>query len=709
MGFYTNASTNTMKLLSLPEGYKHTSQFAPIKQGNDQAFGCTGNYFWSDGKNVYLSNDYVQYKFNKETRSWEVMDWGDIKGPQYGYDVWTDGTHIYGSCNLYDAETKTNAPVSLRLNKETMKWEVFKQAELTYAGNLWSDGTHIYETSNTYVDIWDPTTETWSPYDGFKGEAGFWFNTRYSPFNIGDTIYHRDTGRIYTLKDVVGGKRWVYSYPDTWDNWVSVPVNGKNVWHLNGAIYHSEGTEQSYYDNTELCWKSMTWTGLTSFDGENVWTDGTNYYYSSDTSHYMLDIATSTWSVKTWSGLSNFVGANIWEFNGSIYYSKGSTQYKLNVETSTWEAFTWTGLTSFNRANVWINNSKAYCSMGSTHYYLDGVVWKTKTWSVSTSFTPKYMFRHDGEFYLMTPYGSYIWDTNSEDWTTTHIYGTHIFSNSDIWEENGKIYYKSEINSNKCYSLNKDTKVWTEESSSRWSILGSDFRPDCVFKLGDTYYYYYYRYSPSTYYFYYLDNEDDTWKSMPAWGGYRYGINNNLWTDGEHVYCTYNDRYDKEWQNVILIEESCDRYIKQHGQLIKDYAGINGSIEISSDGEYDVTEVRKAVVKIEVDYLGTWLLNREIHRFPCNNQEMAIVDFTCTVDGVIKHYNQFTSGSDETEGASALAAQYLMAYCTDTDTWDKFYDYDTGWVSEDYRTITITDEPTLNQTKGWLLDSGVKQ
>lgn len=186
---------------------------------------------------------------------------------------------------------------------------------------------------------------------------------------------------------------------------------------LDGNIYFSQGTIQSYFDETEQVWKNKKWNGLTSFNGNNVWDDGTNVYYSYNADQYVLDTATSTWSPKTWSGFTSFSGSQIWKNHQEIFYSSTSNprgNYKLSG--STWTQVTFTNLTSLDGSDVWQFAGLPIYSYESTQYFYNGNnTWMSMNISGLTSFNGRNVFYdHTGK--------PFVQDAEYEMWTPTSLY-----------------------------------------------------------------------------------------------------------------------------------------------------------------------------------------------------------------------------------------------------------------------------------------------
>jgi len=230
---------------------------------------------WTDGKDVYLSDDTSQYVLNKSTSTWSSKTWTGLKYINGRY-VWTDGDNIYysDSSNQYI------------LDKSTSTWSVKEWTGLTsFRGDyIWTDGENIYYSNNSTQYVLDKSTSTWS------------------------------------------AKEWTGL----------TSFNGNNVWIEGENIYHSSGYNQYILDKSTSTWSTKTWTGLQAFNGSNIWSDGNNIYYSNGTSsnQYILNKSASTWSAKEWTGLTILLGEYVWFDGENIYYSNSSNQYVLDKDNS---------------------------------------------------------------------------------------------------------------------------------------------------------------------------------------------------------------------------------------------------------------------------------------------------------------------------------------------------------------------------------------
>ena len=103
-----------------------------------------GQKTWSNGSNVYISEQGTQYYLDGDT--WKRKTWNGLAQPFCGY-IWTDGTNVYHSAGdahyVLDEATSTWNPIT---------WDV--EGEF-YGGDVWTDGTHYYVTTTTYEYVSD--------------------------------------------------------------------------------------------------------------------------------------------------------------------------------------------------------------------------------------------------------------------------------------------------------------------------------------------------------------------------------------------------------------------------------------------------------------------------------------------------------------------------------------------------------------------------
>lgn len=217
------------------------------------------NAFWSDGVNVYNSNNSSNgLVFNKSTNTWDSITWNkSIDGNR----IWTDGVDIY-------LDNRTGNVAHYKLNKSTMQWEDHTWNINLDGSNVWTlNGEYYYDYSGVHSKL-NKNTMEWES--------------------------RTDNGSI---------------------------VNGYNVWTDGKRVFYSNGSGSSNQkeltinsDNT-FTWTNKTWNGLSSFHASQfLWTDGTNIYYEYSTTHKILDLATDTWINNTWSNV-NPADRNIFSVN----------------------------------------------------------------------------------------------------------------------------------------------------------------------------------------------------------------------------------------------------------------------------------------------------------------------------------------------------------------------------------------------------------
>ena len=101
---------------------------------------------WTDGENIYCSNDSKQYVLDKSTGTWNPKTWNGLTSFDAD-NVWTDGDNTYCS----------NDSEQYVLDKSTSTWSVKTWNGLIsfYGNNIWTDGENIYYSggTNQYVFI----------------------------------------------------------------------------------------------------------------------------------------------------------------------------------------------------------------------------------------------------------------------------------------------------------------------------------------------------------------------------------------------------------------------------------------------------------------------------------------------------------------------------------------------------------------------------
>ena len=250
------------------------------------------------------------------TNEWEAKTWSGMTS-FYGREIWTDGDNIYYSNN-------SNQYV---LNKATSTWTTKTWTGLTnfYGEYVWTDGDNIYYSDGTTQKVLNKSTSTWSN----KTWTGLINFSGYYVWTDGDNVYYSSGSDQYVLNKSTS--TWNVK---TWNGWSE--ISGDYIWTDGNNIYYSwpvePGDNQQYMLNKNTStWSEKIWTGIpvNELDGHEIWTDGDNIYYSYGTYQKVLNKTTSTWSNKTWTGLINFSGYYVWTDGSNIYYSNSTSHYQL--------------------------------------------------------------------------------------------------------------------------------------------------------------------------------------------------------------------------------------------------------------------------------------------------------------------------------------------------------------------------------------------
>ena len=289
------ASCKTLPL-NFTEKCIGTNIFVPY--GKHYNLGLEGQYMWTDGTDLYFSND-VQYKLNKETNTWESITWNGDNLPQMGNYIWSDGDSIYYH-NKY------------KLNKETNTWESISW-NVTFDGRyVWTDGINIYYSNSTTQYKLNKETNTWETWTW----NGATVVDTYYLWTDGTSIYHNGNGRNYKLNKET----------NTWETWTwngNGGCWGTNVWSDSTNIYFNSGGVTYKLNKETNTWE--TWGGNIPYRPENTWTDGKNVYFSdSGETYLMLPITAKLYSYdgEDWNELIAFSNGISFTINGVKYYAE---------------------------------------------------------------------------------------------------------------------------------------------------------------------------------------------------------------------------------------------------------------------------------------------------------------------------------------------------------------------------------------------------
>ena len=272
MAVKTNARCSTLKLLNLPRGYVPTKNFT-LKTFNGETLG-SALYIWTDGTNIYYSNNTVQLVLNGDT--WETKVW---QGAPYfrGSMVFTFGGEIY----LMDYQA-TYGGQKFVLRGDTWEAITYQGTDRIYGRDFITDGTKLY-------------------YAGTR------------------TFYECDIRNNIQTQLFTGS-------PGT-------SMNGYRFWSDGVNFYFSYGATQKVFLDGQ--WVAKTWNGMNSFNGDFIWTDGENIYYSFGATQMVL--IDDTWTDTSFTGLTSFRGEFMWYDGQNIFAqaTEGGDNYQLDSYTRT--------------------------------------------------------------------------------------------------------------------------------------------------------------------------------------------------------------------------------------------------------------------------------------------------------------------------------------------------------------------------------------
>lgn len=249
-----------------------------------------GNCVWTDGQNVYYSNNQEQYVLNQETSTWEEKIWyGSMTYPM-GYEIWTDGQSFYWT-ESYSLNNKTYYNHYV-LNKNTSTWEptVFYGLDnaSSFAGNsVWTDGQKTYYSYYEEQYVLNKETSTWEEkvWNGFTDFQGSYVWTD------GQNIYcsaSEDNQYVLNIKTSTWEEKvWVFEKDSFYvkGDW----TDGQDIFSFRNAI---NGIECYVLEKQTYTWKFLLTLNLENIDYAFspvcIWSDGTNCFYSQLSDQFIL-------------------------------------------------------------------------------------------------------------------------------------------------------------------------------------------------------------------------------------------------------------------------------------------------------------------------------------------------------------------------------------------------------------------------------------
>lgn len=172
----------------------------------------SGHNYYSNGTTHYA----IQYAFgglNVYDKTWTGLT------RFYGSGVWSDGTNIYTSDD-WNATYVLNESTSTWTSKT---WGGFNNIN---GGNVWTDGTNYYYSSGSNQYVLDKSNDTWyqKTWNGLSSFDG------YNVWSLGGKIYYSYAGSHYLLDTDTSTWKKVYS---------DISFPGQYVWSYEGTTYVS--------------------------------------------------------------------------------------------------------------------------------------------------------------------------------------------------------------------------------------------------------------------------------------------------------------------------------------------------------------------------------------------------------------------------------------------------------------------------------------
>ena len=273
-----------------------------------------GNIMWQKPSSItypylFMSNNNALY--NKDINvewTWTSGTPGPVSNPQGQY-YWSDGTNLYYSDNN-NQYVYTGSELD---NYDSTKWVSKSNWPNIYGNDIIKINGELYalnSTSGSY--LYNSSTDTWSPFtitgagSGMKGDT-IWTDGTDIYWNISD-----DTIRVLDQIDLSWGSNIIINITNS---------NAYYYWTDGTDVYYSNGNTQRVWDKANRNWVVKTWSGLTNFNGNEVfYYNGDIYVRSAVSSNYPIyKLSNGTW-IDTYtnpgSTKSSFRGARMWDLGG---------------------------------------------------------------------------------------------------------------------------------------------------------------------------------------------------------------------------------------------------------------------------------------------------------------------------------------------------------------------------------------------------------
>lgn len=273
--------------------------------------------------------------------------------------------------------------------------EFFGWGEKSWGGYDSIYGSLVYH-SNGKVYFFD--YGTWYTLEGDTWVEKTWEGIDFSSLSV--TAYN---GTLYAMPTSMSRYDGTYDifngYKLNGDVWEAITwkmpyqtFKNDNLWKHNGRLYYSYESQQ-WCMNENFVFEEISWNGTNSpSNGRNIYHINGTAYWSNGSVHFYLDDSTNTWIEKTgWGfvdGSSGVFGEYVWEHEGKTYYcghkyGTFNIFYVFNEIADTWETVEWNLETIYGDC-IWHNGDKTYYSYPDwdvNHQYELGIQIKNTLYS----------------------------------------------------------------------------------------------------------------------------------------------------------------------------------------------------------------------------------------------------------------------------------------------------------------------------------------
>lgn len=668
---------------------------------------------WQDNDgNIYASKQSLQCKLNKQTFTWEFITWKNLTS-FYSNGIWTDGTNMYYSGEIWNSVKKQWEYVNYKLTDNytwsLQTWEGLDDTLIKDGGglrgsNIWTDGEKIYcstqlilsgGTTKYYNYVLNLDTSTWLPqtWEGITNiQTGKLFHYK-------EQVLYCDGINYYTLK--IGTNKWTQY---TWPN--GIDISAKYIWSDGSDYYYLSPYGERYKLNrTSFTWETITWTGLEDISGPTgqlIWHFDNNVFYgftkrlatvNSDkvivdrkrlNENYQTVFSIQSKSYgdfipKTFFADDNIQqeplpsntikGIDVWRNikNNRLYYNDDTNSKYYYKQTSAWLDKTWD-----TPNNVKLLYGRDIYTIDDTMYYTysendtetpvnlqltSNNTWINKDWILNSIKTGRKVWKtNNNSYYDSTDiFFKDITEFNKIDWVVPTGHG---FGGDGIWSYKNEIYYNGSGGS---LHLTKDsngnyTNVW---ENKQWNVQISG---KYIWTDGTNTYYSegtkQYQLNDST-----LNWTEKTWGVLTDFYG-RY-----IWTDGTNIY--YSEA-SKQYKLVgtTWVQQTWIGLGELYGNGIWKY---NNDIYYSrAKSQYKLTKNTSNWVPVSWENLDSfqgyniWYFNDKVYNsYKTNTQYIHYILDTSTTNikwtrKLWANYKSFTGEDIWTDGNNIFADAYLL-------------------------------------------------